>query len=272
VTTVLMLGVMMDYVFKQPPRAEDADTKLRAILAIPTAHGIKDAFTKRFNVGRIVSGYGSTELCFPVLSPHQESTPPGACGKLAHEWYEMRLVDPATDEEVRAGEAGEAIVRPRVPWITTMGYAGQPDVTLRSMRNLWWHTNDLLKRDADGWYYFIDRADDSIRVRAENVSSYDLEEIILSHNAIAKCAVVGVATDVEAGEQELKACLVLQPGFALDFREFIAFCAERVPRSAVPRYVEVLADLPTNEHGKVRKSQLRSGGVSAATWDRLGDR
>src|SRR5260221_2655738 len=166
VTTVLMLGVMMDYVFKQAPRPEDADTKLRMILAIPTAHGIKDAFIKRFNVGRIVSGYGSTELCFPVLSPYHEETPPGACGKLVDEWYEMRLVDPVTDEEVGAGEIGEAIVRPRVPLINTTGYAGQPEVTLHSMRNLWWHTNDLLKRDEEGWYYFIDRADDSIRGRS----------------------------------------------------------------------------------------------------------
>jgi carnitine-CoA ligase len=267
VTVTNLLASTMDYVMKQPERPDDGENSLRAV------HGngqeIRQPFMKRFGVEHVAEGFGSTEIALPVMTPYGIERPIGACGKLMDEWYELRLVDPVTGESAGDGDPGEAIVRPKIPWIMTLGYEGRPDVTARAMRNLWWHTGDLVRTDSEGWYYFVDRSDDSLRVRGENMASYAVEEMIMKHPAIEICAVVGVAADSDApGDQELKACLVLKPGAELDHTEFIRFCSANGPWFAVPRYVEILADLPRNEHGKLRKGQLRYIGTDSI-WDRV---
>ena len=83
-----------------------------------------------------------------------------------------------------------------------------PEKTAEAWRNLWFHTGDALRRDEDGWYYFVDRYKDTLRRRGENISSYEVEQVILGHPAVAECAVIGVPADVEAGEDEVMAVVV----------------------------------------------------------------
>src|SRR3712207_9122922 len=78
-------------------------------------------------------------------------------------------------------------------------------------RNLWFHTGDALRRDADGWFYFVDRYKDALRRRGENISSYEVEQGLLSHSGVLEVAVVGVAAESEAGEDEVTAFVVADP-------------------------------------------------------------
>lgn len=268
-TVTNLLGVTMDFVFKQPPRPDDADTRLRAIYAAPPAVSIMDDFKRRFRVQTFVNGFGQTEACLPLLTPYEGDRPPEAVGKVVAEWFDVRLVDPETDEEVPIGTMGELLVRPKVPWLVCAGYNGQPEATLKTMRNLWWHTGDGMWRDEAGWFYFVDRVNDALRVRGENVSSYEVEQVILSHPAVTDCAVVSVRSEVEGGEHEIKACVVLAPGATLSGEELVRFCEARMPFFAVPRYVEYLDELPKTPSAKIQKYLLRKSGVAPSTWDRV---
>ena len=199
VTVTNLIGVMMDFVWKAAPRPDDTDNSLRCVYSAPTASSVLKQFMARFDIEAFVDAFGLTETCAPILSPYGEIRPPGAAGLVASDWFEIRLVDPETDREVPTGEIGELVVRYKQPWTCSLGYYGMPEKTVEAWRNLWFHTGDALRRDADGWYYFVDRYKDALRRRGENISSYEVEQALLGHPAVAECAVIGVPADVDAG-------------------------------------------------------------------------
>ncbi|WP_328854397.1 AMP-binding protein [Microbispora hainanensis] len=266
VTVTNLLGVMMDFVWKQPPRDEDRDNRLRAVFAAPTASSILREFKDRFGIEAFVEVFGLTETSAPILSPYGEERPPGAAGLQAADWFDIRLVDPETDEEVPVGEVGELVVRPKHPWTCSMGYYGMPDKTVEAWRNLWFHTGDALRKDADGWFYFVDRYKDALRRRGENISSYEVEQAILQHDAVLECAVIGVAAGIEAGEDEVMAVIVTSR--PVDAAEIWSFCEGKIPAFAVPRFIRFVDALPKTPSEKVRKAALRDEGVTSATHDR----
>ena len=140
------------------------------------------------------------------------------------------------------------------------------DKTVEAWRNLWFHTGDRVVRDADGYFRFLDRMKDAIRRRGENISSYEVEQVLLAHPSVAVAAVYAVRS--ELAEDEVMAALVCKPGCALTPEALLDFCQPRMPYFAVPRYLRVLDDLPRTENGKVRKFRLRDEGVTGDTWDR----
>jgi len=264
-TVTNFLGVMMDFVWNQEPKPNDADNNLRCIFAAPTAHSIIDGFKTRFGIEAFVEVFGLTETSMPILSPYGEDRPPGAAGLAVEDWFDVRLVDPETDEEVAVGELGELVIRPKVPWTCSMGYFEMPDKTAEAWRNLWFHTGDGMRRDADGWYYFVDRLKDSLRRRGENISSYEVEQVFLAHPAITECAVVAVKVEIEAGEDEVMAWLITST--QINPTELLSWAETRMPSFAVPRYVEFVDELPMTPSEKVQKVELRKRGVSASTYD-----
>ena len=267
-TVTNFVGVMMDFVWQQPARTDDADNDLRCIFAAPTASSILDAFKQRFGVEAFVEVFGMTETCMAILSPYGEDRPPGAAGLANSDWFDVRLVDPETDEEVPVGELGELVVRARHPWTQSVGYYNMPAETQEAWRNLWWHTGDGLRRDAEGWYYFVDRLKDAIRRRGENISSYEVEQALLTHPAVGEVAVVAVPADQEAGEDEVLAVIVPEPGVEISAAETWEYADRRLPYFAVPRYLRFVAELPKTPSEKVRKVELRAAGVGAGTHDR----
>ena len=267
-TVTNFVGVMMDFVWQQPPQPGDADNDLRCIFAAPTASSILDGFKRRFGVEAFVEVFGLTETCMAILSPYGEDRPPGAAGLANSDWFDVRLVDSETDEEVAVGELGELVVRARHPWTQSVGYYNMPEATQEAWRNLWWHTGDGLRRDAEGWYYFVDRLKDAIRRRGENISSYEVEQALLGHPAVAEVAVVAVPADQEAGEDEVLAVAVPEPGAEISAAEMWAYADRRLPYFAVPRYLRFVAELPKTPSEKVRKVELRAAGVAADTHDR----
>lgn len=265
VTVTNLVGVMMDFAWKQPPRDDDADNVLRAVYAAPTASTIADAFKERFGIEALVDAFGLTETCAPIMSPYGVERPPGAAGLQNKEWFDVRLVDPETDREVAVGEVGELVVRPVQPWTCSNGYYGMPEKTLEAWRNLWFHTGDALKKDEDGWFYFIDRYKDALRRRGENISSYEVEQAVLGHPAVVECAVIGVPADQEAGEDEVLAVVVATE--PVEAAEILAWCRGKIPAFAIPRYVRVVDALPKTPSEKVRKAALRADGITSDTYD-----
>jgi crotonobetaine/carnitine-CoA ligase len=265
-TVTTTLGVMMPFLLAQPERPEDADNALRCVWAVPCPPELAGPFGERYGIERFAMPYGNTEVgC--VIDP-RERPPAGSCGRPDARFYDVRLVDPETDEPVGVGRPGEIVVRPRVPWVVTTGYFGMPERTAEATRNLWFHTGDSLVQDAEGWLWFVDRIHDRIRRRGENIASTDIELVLAQHDGVAEAAVVAVPSELAGGEDEIMACLVLaDPGPALD--DVIAFAAERLPAFAVPRYFQVLDALPKTPTAKVRKQLLRDRGVTAATIDRM---
>lgn len=267
VTITNMIGVMMDFIWKQEPRPDDADNPLRCVFAAPTAASILEPMKERFGIEAFVEVFGLTETSAPIMSPYGEDRPAGAAGLAADDFFEVRLVDPETDEEVAVGEVGELVVRPRIPWIVSLGYFNMPEKTTEAWRNLWFHTGDALRRDADGWYYFVDRFKDALRRRGENISSYEIETAVLSHPTIVECAVIGVpAPGVEAGEDEVMAYVIATEPVAPE--EVWSWCDARIPAFAVPRFLRFVDELPKTPSQRVQKASLRALGVTEDTHDR----
>lgn len=267
-TVTNFVGVMMDFVHKQPRRADDADNRLRCLYAVPLATSVAPDFRERFGIEAFVENFGLTEIAMPILTPYGEERPAGAAGLLVDEYFDVRLVDPQTDEEVPVGQVGELVVRAHLPFTMTTGYYGMPERTVEAQRNLWFHTGDGLRRDEQGWYYFVDRLKDALRRRGENISSFEVEQPILAHPDIAECAVIGVPADAEAGEDELMVVIVARAGARLTAEDVWAWCEPRLPAFAMPRYVRFVDALPLTPSGKVRKAVLGEAGAGAATADR----
>jgi crotonobetaine/carnitine-CoA ligase len=148
------------------------------------------------------------------------------------------------------------------------GYQRMPEKTVEAWQNLWFHTGDAGRFDARGRLYFIDRIKDCIRRRGENISSFEVEQVIGAHPSVAESAVIAVKATDGGGEDESQACVVLKPGTALAPVDLLDYCQDRMPRFAVPRFVEFVDALPKTATGKVQKEPLRRLRRTAATWDR----
>ena len=261
-TVTYLLGAMVAILLRRTEREYDSAHSARVALAPATPAGLHAPFFERFGV-RLVDAWGSTETNI-VIANTLADLRPGTLGCVL-EGFEARVAD-AHDAQVRDGEAGELLVRHREPWAFASGYDGLPEATAAAWRNLWFHTGDRVVRDRDGSFRFIDRLKDVIRRRGENVSSYEVEQALLAHGDVAGVAVVPVPS--ELGEDDVLACVVVRDGAELDPVELIRFCEPRLPYFAVPRYVDLLPELPLTASGKVEKYRLRERGVTASTWDR----
>jgi crotonobetaine/carnitine-CoA ligase len=234
---------------KAPPSADDRDHPLRCLY-----QGRYDAeFEERFGV-RLIEGYGLTEAGVATYVRADEPPRPGSCGRVADEW-EVQLVD-EHDLPVAVGEVGEIVLRPRLPWLVTPGYLNKPEATAAAFRNLWFHTGDLATVDADGYYYFKDRKKDSMRRRGENVSSWELEQVIRELPAVDEAAATPYPSPL--GEDEIRVFVTLLPEETLSPEQVVAHCERRLPGFMVPRYVEILDALPRTPTGRIQKYELRS--------------
>jgi crotonobetaine/carnitine-CoA ligase len=262
ITVTNFVGVMMDWVSRQPRTAHDADTTLRCVMSAPAPAPLVPGFCERFGVEAVATVFGQTEICMPFLAPYGVPRPDGAVGVPVDEFFEVRLVDPETDEEVPVGEMGELVIRPREPWTINSGYFGMPEATADARRNCWFHTGDGLKRDEEGWYYFLDRIKDALRRRGENISSFEVEHAVAGHPDVREVAVVAAPADFEGGEDEVVAVVVLEPGG--DVKALAQWAGETMPKFLVPRYWRVLDELPKTPSEKIQKGALRKQGIGDA--------
>src|SRR5690606_20156094 len=125
------------------------------------------------------------------------------------------------------------------------------------------------RMDEEGYLYFMDRVKDYIRRRGENVSSMEVEQTIMRHPDVLEAAAGGVPASEGAGaEDEILACIVPRDGRTIDAAALLAWCDERMPYFAVPRYVRIVDHLPKTPTERVRKVELREAGITPDTFDR----
>ena len=265
-TATILIGAMADFLLKAPAHPDDRGSGLRKVLQQPLTHD-PSAFAERFGV-EIYTQFDMTEVGPAIVSTSVAGAArpeKGYCGR-AHPGFELRLVD-EHDREVPVGEAGVLALRCGVPWVIAPGYFGMPEATAAAWRNGWFHTGDVMRRDAQGSYYYVDRAKDVIRRRGENISSFEVEAAVLSHPGVSAAA--AYAVDVDVGEGEVMVAVETVDGVVVDPSDLCGFLEERLPPFMVPRYVRFVHPLPRSVTDKINKAGLRGEGVTPDTWDRI---
>jgi len=262
------LGVIPEFIFRRPPTDRDRDHRLRLMMAVPIAPEWGAAFEQRFGVP-FMQGFGMTECNIVAYTRPGDDLVPGCAGYPLADWFEVGIADPHTDAPLPAGQTGEIVVRPKVPGCVMAGYFRMPEKTVEAWRNLWFHTGDAGRLDDAGRLHYVDRIKDCIRRRGENISSFEIEQVLNAHPAVVESAVVGIKVAGAGGEDEVKAYVVPAAGAAVDPVALLDWCTPRMPYFAVPRFVEVVSgELAKTPTGKLQKTPLREAGVTAATWDR----
>jgi crotonobetaine/carnitine-CoA ligase len=265
-TVTNSLGAISAFVVGQPPQPSDRDHSLRLILSAPNHPDHEHAWRERFGIADVIGGYGMTEVNIPLYG-ERGSPRPGACGRPYRRYFEVEIRDPVTDIQRDVGEVGEIMVRPLTPGGFMAGYFGQPQKTVEAWRNLWFHTGDAGRMDADGYVYFVDRIKDCIRRRGENISAADIEASFIDLPGLAEVAAYAVPSEIAGGEDEIMLAIVALPGAIISPAAVAEHARRKMPRFAQPRWLEVAAKLPKTGTEKVIKTELRQAGVTPRAVD-----
>ena len=262
ITAFNYMGALLMMLMKQDSGPADRDHRVRIAFGAPCPVEIWEDFEERFGVS-LVEVYGMTEA--PIACENRlDDRRIGAAGKESMS-YQVRIVDDH-DTPVPAGETGQIVVRPKRPDIMFTEYYNKPESTIEAFRNLWFHTGDRGRMDEDGFVYFVDRMKDSIRRRGENISTWEIESTLNTHDAVLESAAYGVESELT--ESEVMVTVVLQPGAETTPEALLDHCQGRMSHFAVPRYVRFADELPKNHAQRVQKFKLRELGLTADTWDR----
>ncbi|WP_148046183.1 AMP-binding protein [Nocardioides marmoriginsengisoli] len=262
-TFTVLVGTMAGLLLKQPELPEDSDNPLWLLWAVPVPDRIEE-FQKRFGIPRVMTSYTQTEMCAALRNQHVNESNRTSAGQIVP-GVELAIVD-EHDLPVPDGEIGQLLIRTREPWRLNAGYHGRPDATAEAWQNGWFHTGDAFRRDSDGWYYFIDRMKDCVRRGGENISSLEVERIVDQHPEVDTAACIGVKSDL--GDEDVKICVQLTAGSTLSERELLEWLVAHMPRFMVPRYIEIVAEVPKTPNQRVQKAEFRKTPVNDRTWDR----
>jgi carnitine-CoA ligase len=259
-------GAMVSMLWNLPPDPRDAELPLRFLSAAPISADLYRDIERRYSC-RIVTMYGMTEA-FPIAyKAVSDEGVPGTSGRV-NPAFDVRIVD-SYGKPVPQGMVGEIVCRARATHAFSEGYvssaSGRGGLQVEPHAE-WFHTGDLGKLDGDQNLTYIDRVKDSLRRRGENVSSVEVETTVMRHPAVLEAAAVGIPSDL--GEDDILVVVTLRPDATIGFAELLDFCSDRMPYFCVPRYLEVLDEIPKNVIGRVRKDVLRSRGLGANAWDR----
>jgi len=256
------IGGIIPILLKQTPRDDDGDNPVRLMVGAAAPADEWHAFQERFNT-KLLEVYGMTECYCCLVSPYDEPRA-GSCGKAITGW-DVRIVDDDYNE-CQPGSLGEFIARSNKNFVGTTGYYNKPEATLDLFDNGWVHTGDLGRMDEDRYFFFVDRKKQAIRRRGENISSFEVESVVSSHEAVLESCVVGVPSDV--GEEEVKAVVVLKEGQEVSEEELIRWCEPRMAYFAIPRYIAIRSELPKTPSERVEKFKLKKEGITEDCWDR----
>jgi crotonobetaine/carnitine-CoA ligase len=251
------IGAMLEILMRLPPRPDDADTPLRLCYTGPAPERERHLeIERRFGI-RIVVGYAMSESPYGLIWA-RGSRPYGTLGSVRQhpvlgDVNEARVVS-ADGRVLGPGETGE--IELRNPALTP-GYRGMPEETAALFDGGWLRTGDLVTVGDDGTYTFVGRQKEVLRRRGENLSPLEVEEVLEAHPAVLECAVVGVESDLS--EDEVKAFVVPADGAAVDFDELRGFAAGRLAAFKVPRYWQLIDELPRTPTARLAKHRLPAG-------------
>lgn len=243
------LGGVINILLKQRCEADDSSNPVQIAwgAAAPSANWA--TFEKRFGL-RIREGYGLTEAGnFTFLNL---DGPVGSIGKPIPEFDAW--ISGEDGEPLGPGAIGEIVLRPKQDNLIMRGYFRDPDATARTIRNGAVHTGDLGYRDDDGFFYFTGRMKERLRRRGENISAWELEQVINAHPKVLESAVIGVPSDL--GEDDIK--VFIRPGESetVSPEEIMSWCEDRLAYYQMPRYLEFIADFPRGPTQRIQKAAL----------------
>ncbi|MEN2977534.1 AMP-binding protein (plasmid) [Tistrella bauzanensis] len=303
-TVCVLLDVMVPWLMSAEPDTRDRENTLNKVhmQPLPTAH---HQVARRFGFDFTTAGFGQTEsgAGFLVVIDQfgaEAGTPPDLYRGLSKDalrtavrdmnlymvdgaaptpkglmgrpspLLETAVLDPE-DNICPPGVVGQLAFRSRFPSTILTGYLNKPEKTLEAFRNQWFHTGDAISRDADGIHYFVDRMGGFFRVRGENVSSFEVEDLINSHPSIRVAAALPVPAR-EGGEEDIGVFVELVEGATLSLDALRAHCAAVMPRYMVPHHLRIIDALPLTPTGKIEKYKLRQqllAEIEAAASGRL---
>lgn len=262
-TAFSYVGAVLPILLTRPERPDDRDVPARKCFGGGAPKEVYEKVSQRFGV-EVLEMYGMSETGSWNTINRPGRGRAGTTGEL-REGFEVKIFDDR-DNELPPGEIGEIVIRPTKPYIMFDGYYKSPEETMKCSANWWFHTGDLGKVDADGYYYFCGRKKESIRRGGENISPYEIEKEINEHPVVAESAAFGIADPIMG--EEIKVALVLRPGQKVTPEEIIAWCEPRLPKFMIPRYIEFMESLPKSASEKVQKVALKERGLTPNTWDR----
>ncbi|KRA31075.1 MULTISPECIES: class I adenylate-forming enzyme family protein [unclassified Nocardioides] len=244
----------------------EVNNPLRLVGMTPLIREYPD-FAARFGL-RISSIYGMTEIG-PAIT-HLDPVSAESAGKPT-DGYNCRIVDP-DGLDVPEGTVGELMVCHADTRLLMSGYDGLPDATAKAWERGWFRTGDRFVVKA-GQYCFVDRLTDSIRHRGRNISSFEVEGEALAHPAVAACACVGhrvslPGDDDRQYDEDVRLFVVAAAAEMVDPEDLVKYLSEKLPAYMVPKYIDLVAEIPTNASGRSLKAELRLRPITESTWTR----
>jgi crotonobetaine/carnitine-CoA ligase len=285
----LLLDVVMPWLMKHEPTENDRNNTLRRVhmQPLPEYH---HEFAKRFGIDFVNVGYGATEIgyvCAGIIDETLDGggTPEGYQKGYSREevlrvaselqmpvapgdqpikkgfmgtpclLHEMAVLNDR-DEELGPGEYGQIGLRSRLPYVLLNEYFNKPEATAEAFRNLWFHTGDGAYRDPSGHCYFVDRMGGFIRVKGENISSFQVEDFANTHPEIQMSAAFSIPA-AEGLEDDIVVYVVPVAGCTLEEEKVRVWTRREMPKYMWPKHIRVVEALPQTPTHKVEKYKLR---------------
>ncbi len=260
VTEFNTIGAMIPILMKQPPKENDRDNCVRFTIsaACPVDEWAK--FEKRFGI-KIYEAYGSVDGGGKTIM-NLGNAPVGSIGKPAPNTV-YRLVD-NEGKDVPDGTPGQLIFESKGKK-KSVEYFKNEKAGNDKLKDGWIYTGDLVRRDKNGYLYFVGRNAEFMRIKGENVSAYEVEHTIQKHPSVLEAAVYAVPS--ELAEDEIMACVSLVDGHTLKEADLVETLKEDLAKFAVPRFVKIVKEFPKTETQRIIKKELEKKGIIAGTFD-----
>jgi crotonobetaine/carnitine-CoA ligase len=253
------VGGMIPILLKTPPSPWDGRHRVRRVISAACPRDAWVPFEQRFGL-TLWEAYGAVDGA-GVTFYNAGNGPVGSLGRPPPR-MKWRLVDDR-GQDVPAGQPGELWVHVGDGRESRVEYWRNQKASNEKVVDGWLHTGDLMQADEDRYLYFVGRNTDSMRRRGENVSAYEVEKVVDAHPDVLESAAFGVPSPL--GEQDIMISVVPVAGRTVDAADLLRFLEERLPRYALPTYLDVVGELPKTATHRVIKSELKSRGVTART-------
>ncbi len=260
VTTFNTIGAIIPILTKQP--VKDIENKHNVRLVISAACPVDewDRFEKRFNV-KLYEGYGAVDGGGKIIM-NVGNAPKGSIGKPGP-GMKYRIID-EWGNDVPVGIPGELVFVSKSNTRSIEYYKNEKASSEKQSGKII-HTGDLVKRDKNGYLYFVGRKAEFLRIKGENVSAYEVEQAILKHPSILEAAVYAVPS--ELAEDEIMAQISLVESALLKEHELVEFLQDHLPKFAIPRYIKIANEFPKTETQRIMKKELEKAGIVEGTYD-----
>jgi len=272
VTNFNLLGSMPQFLLKQPERDNDKDNKVWRVNSAACPAELIEKFEKRFDV-QVCEGYGAVDGGgFSMGTMGFENVPVGSIGKprepvIAEVMDDDMNILPAEEVGELVFFVPEAELEQRQVKYYKNEEASKSRIQKSGDGKHWFLTGDLVRKDKDGWFFFIDRKKDSLRRRGENIAAWSIERVINQHDKVLESAAYGVKS-TDWVEDEVMVSVVLKPDESLTAVELLDFCQDKMADFMIPRFIDFVEKLPKSEVHRILKRFLKDKGVTETTFDR----